>query len=74
MVVDETAITPFVSNQIDQLDTQFYYETIPSLFKLLQELVFLRERIPTEIRDCVAAATSRLNDDSLAIRSTLESC
>jgi hypothetical protein len=73
-MTNETDITPFVADQIDELYTNFNYNVVPSLMKLLDAFSKFEESVPSEIRDCINAASSRLNDEASVLRNTLELC
>lgn len=73
-ITEERGITPFVMDQVDELYTYFNDEVVPKLLELLAILGNLKEIVPLEIRNCIDTATSRLSDEAIVLRNTLEFC
>lgn len=74
MMTDEDQIRSNVAEQTDDMYTWFNYDVIPSLFRQLDQFLKLEQTLPEEIRECVNAATSRLEDEAQVLRNTLDFC
>jgi uncharacterized protein Usg len=74
LITAEDQITQNIADQIDQLYTWFNYEVIPSLFRHLDDFLKLEQTVPEEIRECISAVTSRLEDEAIVLSNTLEFC
>lgn len=74
IITNQQQIPRSVNDEAARISQNFFVSGMFELYRLLDELADFVQPALEEIRECVQALTSRLNDEAIVVANTLEFC